>query len=197
MPPVQVRDMTVQRRESDLVLATFGRGFYVLDDYSPLRQIGPESLADETHLFGLRDAYLFNTTGLDPAGSASIGDLSGNFTTPNPPDGAVFTYHVNPGARSGDTLVILIRDENGEQVREMEVDGSPGLRRVEWDLRTDPPEPDPEQEAQAAAGSFRGRGRQAPLVEPGRYVASIGWKSGAEVVEIGPSQSFHVVKVDW
>lgn len=197
MPPAQVRDMTVQRRENDLVLATFGRGFYVLDDYSPLRDISPETLAEDVHLFPLRNPYLFNTTGLAPAGSASIADLSGNFTTPNPPNGAVFTYHVNPSAQSGDTLVILIRDDAGEQVRELAVDGSRGLRRVEWDLRTDPPESDPEQEAQAAGGAFRGRGRQPPLVEPGRYVASIGWKSGDEVVEIGPSQSFHVVKVDW
>ncbi len=60
-----------------------------------------ETLAADAHLFSLRDAYLFNTTGLAPAGSASIGDLSGNFTTPNPPDGAVFTYHVDPGAPAG------------------------------------------------------------------------------------------------
>ena len=41
MPPSQVRDMTVQKRENDLVLATFGRGFYILDDYSALREITP------------------------------------------------------------------------------------------------------------------------------------------------------------
>ena len=47
MPPIQVRDMSIQRRENDLVLATFGRGFYILDDYSALREITPQALAEE------------------------------------------------------------------------------------------------------------------------------------------------------
>ena len=55
------------------MLATFGRGFYVLDDYSPLREITPQTLAEEARLFPLRDAYLFNPTGLAPAGTAGIG----------------------------------------------------------------------------------------------------------------------------
>ena len=59
----QVRDMTVQKRENDLVLGTFGRGFYVLDDYSALREITPQTLAEDARLFPLRDAYLFNPLG--------------------------------------------------------------------------------------------------------------------------------------
>ncbi len=66
MPPAQVRDMTVQKRENDLVLATFGRGFYVLDDYSALRDITPATLNEEARLFPLRDALLFNLLGLAP-----------------------------------------------------------------------------------------------------------------------------------
>ena len=62
MPSIQVRDMTVQKRENDLVLATFGRGFYILDDYSALREITPQTLAEEARLFPLRDAYSFNPT---------------------------------------------------------------------------------------------------------------------------------------
>ena len=63
MPPAQVRDMTVQKRENDLVLATFGRGFYILDDYSALRDITPATLAEDARLFPLRDAYLYNLLG--------------------------------------------------------------------------------------------------------------------------------------
>ena len=94
MPTIQVRDMAVQKRENDLVLGTFGRGFYVLDDYSPLREISPQTLAEDARLFPLRDAYLFTPVGLAPAGTAGIGAMAGNWTTPNPPFGAVLTYNV-------------------------------------------------------------------------------------------------------
>ena len=87
MPPAQVRDMTVQKRENDLVLATFGRGFYVLDDYSALRDITPATLAEDARLFPLRDAVLFNLLGLAPAGSAGLSPLSGLWRAENPPFG--------------------------------------------------------------------------------------------------------------
>ncbi len=203
LPPAQIRDMAVQRRESDLVLGTFGRGFYILDDYSALRGINALALAAEAQLLPVRNAYLFNATGLNPAGSAGIAGLSGNFTTPNPPSGAVFTYHVSRSASEGETLVLLVKDGSGEIVREMELEAAPGLRRVEWDLRGNPPAPDTAQAPGAPGGgaaAFGGQGgtaraRQAPLVEPGRYVASIGWKFEDAVVEVGPSRSFQVVRI--
>ncbi len=194
VPPAQVRDMAVQRRESDLVLGTFGRGFFVLDDYSPLREITPEALVEEARLFPLRHAYQFNNTGLNPAGSAGIADLSGNFTTPNPPDGALLTYHLNRTPAEGETLVLLIKDNGGEVVREMELDGSPGLHRVVWDLRGNPPEAS---EGQGGGSGFRGRPRMGPAVDPGRFVATLAWKVGDEVAEVGSGQSFHVIGVDW
>ncbi|MGD2122759.1 MAG: glycosyl hydrolase, partial [Gemmatimonadota bacterium] len=198
LPPAQIRDMTVQKRENDLVLATFGRGFYVLDDYSPLRAMRPEALSADAYLYPLRDAYQFNTTGTAPAGSAGIADLAGNFTTPNPPDGAVFTYSVTAEAEEEETLVLLIRDNAGEMVRELELDSAPGLTRVAWDLRADPPEATTEggQEG-AAARRPQGRSRSGPPVEPGRYQAVLGWKVGDDVVEVGEVQSFHVIGVGW
>ena len=57
VPVAQVRDLVIQRRESDLVIATFGRGFFVLDDYSPLREMSAQALSEDVHLFALRDAY--------------------------------------------------------------------------------------------------------------------------------------------
>src|SRR5947209_16355572 len=84
MPVAQARDMTIQKRENDLVVATFGRGFYVLDDYSPLRELATlfetSALNDAARLLPLRDAYLYNQTGLAPAGTAGIGPMSGNWT---------------------------------------------------------------------------------------------------------------------
>ena len=139
MPPIQVRDMTMQRRENDLVLATFGRGFYILDDYSALREITPQALAEEARLFPLRDAYLFNPLGLSPAGSAGLGPLSGLWAAPNPPFGAVFTYNVKAALPADATLVLTITDDTGRQIRRMDVDKTAGLRRVAWNLRADPP----------------------------------------------------------
>ena len=69
----QVRDLAMQRRENDLVIATFGRGFFVLDDYTPLREMSAQALTEDAHLFALRDAYLFNLLGQRrpaPPGSA-------------------------------------------------------------------------------------------------------------------------------
>jgi hypothetical protein len=194
--------MAVQRRESDLVLGTFGRGFYVLDDFSPLRDMSAEALAADAHLFPLRDPYLFNTTGLSPAGSAGIGNLSGNFTTPNPPRGAVFTYHVGVDLLPEETLVLVIRNNDGDQVRELELDGEIGLQRVTWNLRADPPEPEADEAGSESrgGGGFQARGgrsRQGPMVEGGRYVASLGVKASDTVVEVGPTRSFHVIPIQW
>ena len=139
MPSIQVRDMQVQRRETDLVVATFGRGFYILDDYSALREVTPAALAEEARLFPLRHAYSFNNTGLGPAGSAGIGTLSGNWQVSNPPFGAVFTYHVRQGLPAEQKLVLTIENQAGQQVRRCELDKAAGLRRIAWNLVPDAP----------------------------------------------------------
>jgi photosystem II stability/assembly factor-like uncharacterized protein len=139
MPSIQVRDMQVQRRETDLVIATFGRGFYILDDYSALREVTPAALAEEARLFPLRHAYSFNTTGLGPAGSAGIGTLSGNWQVSNPPFGAVFTYNVRQALPAETKLILTIENQAGQQVRRCELEKTPGLRRVAWGLVPDAP----------------------------------------------------------
>ncbi len=93
MPPIAVRDLDIQRRESDLALATFGRGFYILDDYSPLREVSQEMLEGEATLFPVKKAWMFIPS--TPRGlpeKANMGDAF--FTAPNPPFGAVFTYYL-------------------------------------------------------------------------------------------------------
>src|SRR5690606_27706668 len=115
-----------QKRENDLVLATFGRGFYILDDYSPLREITADALSQDAQLFPLRDAYLYSPRGSAPAGSAGIGTLSGNTTFDNPPTGAVFTYSVGREIPGDAKLVLTITNEQGRQVRRMDVDNAQG-----------------------------------------------------------------------
>jgi photosystem II stability/assembly factor-like uncharacterized protein len=201
MPPAQVRDMSVQRRETDLVLATFGRGFYILDDYSALREITPQALTEEARLFPLRDAYLFNPLGLSPAGSAGLSPLSGLWAAPNPPFGAVFTYNVKATPAGDATLVLTISDDTGRQIRRMDVDRNAGLRRVAWNLRTDPPAGAPAAGGRGGGGGgggqFGGRGGAAlgTLVAPGTYRATLGLKTGDNVAPLGPSQTFRVVAI--
>jgi photosystem II stability/assembly factor-like uncharacterized protein len=90
MPTIAVRDLEIQRRENDLVVGTFGRGIYVLDDYTPLRRAGEASLS-EPLLFTPREAPLFmRSYELGYSGKAFLG---GSFyVAPNPPEGAVLTY---------------------------------------------------------------------------------------------------------
>ena len=64
MPPTQVRDMQIQKRESDVVMGTFGRGFWILDDYSALREVSAQAMAEEARLFPMRHAYQFQPWGV-------------------------------------------------------------------------------------------------------------------------------------
>jgi len=160
LPSIQVRDMQVQRRETDLVIATFGRGFYILDDYSALRELAPAALNDEARLFPLRHAYSFNATGLGPAGSAGIGTLSGNWQVSNPPFGAVFTYHVRQATPGDQKLVLTIENQAGQQVRRCELDKTAGLRRIAWNLVPDGPATSGR--TGGAAGGAGGGGGAAP-----------------------------------
>jgi Zn-dependent M28 family amino/carboxypeptidase len=183
-------------------LATFGRGFYILDDYSALRELTPQALSEEARLFPLRDAYSFSQTGMAPAGSAAIGLLAGNWTAPNPPFGAVFTYNLKQELPADAKLVLTIADETGKQVRQIELGKTAGLKRVAWPLRADVAAPAGAAQgqrgagggAQAAGGGGRGGGG-APLVPAGRYTATIGKLVGDKVTAIGPSQSFRVVTI--
>jgi photosystem II stability/assembly factor-like uncharacterized protein len=201
MPPAQVRDLQLQRRENDVVMATFGNGFWVLDDYSPLREVSAEALAAEARLFPLRHVYQYAPWGVAQAGAAGLATLGGNFTTPNPPTGAVFTYHVGQAIADDTQLVVRISTATGTAIRDMEVDKAVGLHREEWNMRQDPPPQD--ENAQAGRGGRGGggggggfgrggRGNQGPAVEPGLFRVQLGKKVGETFTPIGPSQTVQV-----
>jgi hypothetical protein len=198
MPPTQIRDMDIQQRENDIVMGTFGNGFWVLDDYSPLREVSAETMSQDAYLFPLRHVYQFEDWGVANAGSAGLAGLAGNYTTPNPPNGAVFTYQVRETLPENTELVLTIRDTSGEQVREMTIDKTAGLRRVEWDLRQDPPQPAAGEPGRGGRGGGGfpggrgGRGRGGPPVDSGRFSAQLGTKVGDAVTAVGPVQTFQV-----
>ena len=101
LPTISFRDLAIQRRENDLVAASFGRGFWILDDYSALREIDTDTLAAEAHLFPTRDAWWYvprAVIGDNP--QATQGDSY--YVAENPPFGAVFTYHLAEGYKSAE-----------------------------------------------------------------------------------------------
>jgi photosystem II stability/assembly factor-like uncharacterized protein len=192
IPTAQARDLSIQRRENDLVVGTFGRGAFILDDYTGLREVAAATVSEEAHLYPLRDAYMFDI--LDQT-SATWGDP----TTPNPPYGALFTYSV--GQPAGDSrLVLTIADDAGKQVRRLDLSKDPGMHRIAWDLRGEPPAPAAGRGGRGAdtpqetPQGFGGRGRQSgPPAPTGRYRATLGKLSGDTVTPIGQPQSFLVV----
>jgi photosystem II stability/assembly factor-like uncharacterized protein len=98
-PTIAVRDLEIQRRENDLVVGTFGRGIYILDDYSPLRTSAEKLAGTEATLFPVKRTWLYVEGGR--WGARRNGAMgSGFFSAPNPPFGAVFTYYLRDEIRS-------------------------------------------------------------------------------------------------
>ena len=161
-PPAPFRDLTIQRRENDLVAATFGRGFYVLDDYTPLRHLTAETLAKDVSLFPTRDAFVYHEF-------RYIVAAHGNTTMPNPPFGTALHYYLGKDFKTDGKVVLSIADTRGEPVRRIDGPTTPGLHRVQWDLRRDPPSKDEEEDQ---AGDKRSQ-RTGPLVEPGTYLITL------------------------
>lgn len=96
VPTISFRDIKIHRRDNDLVGATFGRGFYVLDDYSPLREIGTGKADAEATLFPVRDAWWYVPYQVAQApGRPELG--SDDFSADNPAFGALITYHLKEG----------------------------------------------------------------------------------------------------
>lgn len=93
LPVIAVRDLAIQKEENDLVLGTFGRSFYVLDDYSPLRSFDAGFKEEDAAIFPISDALLYvQTNPLGGRGNSHQG--AGYYAAPNPPHGAIFTYYM-------------------------------------------------------------------------------------------------------
>lgn len=98
LPTIMVRDLSIQRQMDDLIVGTFGRGIYVLDDYSPLRQATPDALQKEAILFPVKTAYSYIPSSIFGGGRGAQGDSL--YAAPNPPFGAVVTYYLKDGYRT-------------------------------------------------------------------------------------------------
>ena len=135
LPVIQVRDMVIQRRENDLVLATFGRGFYVLEDYSLLRTLKPETLGQEGTLFSVKAANEFVDSA--PIGNRDKGSQGeAFFTAPNPPVGAVFTYYLRDTLR---TKAQIRRDAEREAEKLKQPVKYPTAEQLREEAEAEPP----------------------------------------------------------
>jgi photosystem II stability/assembly factor-like uncharacterized protein len=130
LPHAPVHWLTIQPRFNDLVVGTYGRGFWILDDVTPLQQMSQQVLDSRAHLFAVRAAYRFATLNRN--------DLSPNApaTGQNPPYGADITYYLKTAATGPVEVTIL--DGAGKTVRTLRAPGQAGVNRIWWDLRYEP-----------------------------------------------------------
>ncbi len=135
LPTIAIRDLEIQTRENDLVLASFGRGFFILDDYTPLRHLSAEALAAEGTVFPVKDPWMYVEA--NPLGGGEKSQRGDAFyTAPNPPFGAVVTYHLKESALS-------VREQRRERERAQAAAGEP-LPYPGWDeLRAEDRAEDP------------------------------------------------------
>jgi photosystem II stability/assembly factor-like uncharacterized protein len=215
VPTISFRDIKIQRRENDLVGASFGRGFFILDDLSPLREVSAELLQQEAALFPVKDAWWYIPRNVVSSQGAA------DYRAENPPYGANFTYYLKeayptqkkqrtesekkligqdqpvpfPGwealekesLEDGPTLVFTIRDESGEVVNNLLTAPKKGMNRISWNLRY------------ASRRPIRMEGEQPVattsgyLVSPGSYNVSLSLVHEGTTRELSGPVSFNVV----
>ncbi|MEO8678553.1 MAG: sialidase [Vicinamibacterales bacterium] len=175
LPHAPVSGIVVQEHFNDLVISTYGRGFYILDDISPLQQLTPQVMASDMHLFPPRAAYRFrpitapSTTYDDP----TVGE--------NPKYGASINYYFKAAPQGNVTLSIL--DAKGEVVRTLAGGKQAGLNRSYWDLRSEPTKEVRMRTSPMYAPQVRvgpdgtrpapGAGQNAMLLPPGSYTVKL------------------------
>jgi len=211
-PTIAVRDLAIQKQMNDLVVATFGRSFYVLDDYSALR-----TFKGETALFPTRDALLYvQSRPYGGRGKAYQGEAF--YAADNPPFGATFTYYLKEGLKTkaeqrrdaekkggapypdaaalraeaeeeAPEITLTVADAAGRVIRRINGPVAQGLQRVTWDLREAGPR-------LVAAGPAEDEFREppaGPLVMPGTYQVSVSKRVNGVVSQVAAAQTFKVV----
>jgi photosystem II stability/assembly factor-like uncharacterized protein len=154
-PAVAVRDLAIQPRDNDLVLATHGRGIWIVDDITPLRALSSDLLMQDAAFVSARPVQ----QRIEGSGGWANGDAA--FVGDNPPDAAVITYYQRSRHLFG-KLKLEVLDSSGRVVDELPASKRPGLNRVIWSMREKPPRVPPA--AQIAQAGIRG-----PRLVPGVY----------------------------
>jgi len=154
-PDVIIMDMDIQERERDLALATYGRGFYIVDIY-PFKEFSPEVFEEEAHLFDVQQTTKW--TMLERRGE-SYGEYA---VSPNPPSQAAIYYNLKNDVKS---VKLAIKDLEGNLLTEVRGKGDPGLHKAVWNLRG--------RAAQSGGNQQQMRRGGASLVEEGTYKVTL------------------------
>ncbi len=222
LPTIQVRDIDIQRGANDLALGTFGRGFYILDDYTPLREVSEASLEQDVILFPTGEALRYVEK------RSRVGSRGASFwTADNPPFGAVFTYYLKDGfktleeqrieaekkARKADEVpqiptygelrteeeqidpkvFFTVRNADGEVVRRIDGKTAKGIHRVSWDLRY--PSARPTSLKEEADRPPWMRDPVGPLALPGTYTVTMSSTIDGVTTDLAGPQEFGVVEL--
>jgi photosystem II stability/assembly factor-like uncharacterized protein len=166
-PNVAVREVQVQPRDNDLVIATHGRGMWIIDDLTPLRALGDDTLQKATAFLPIRDVQ----QRMPARGGGGEGDAS--FSGDNAPSGAAITYYLKSRHIYG-PIRLEVLDAAGKLIDTITPSKRRGINRVEWNMRVKPPKVP--RAAQVAFSASAG-----PRVPPGTYTLRM--VRGAEVVE--------------
>jgi len=152
-PDVLIMDLDIQKRERDLAIGTYGRGIYIADIY-PFREFNEETFKKDVYLFDIQRTIRWNML-------ERRGPRYGEFArVTNPPTGAMIYYYLKEPAKS---VNLVIKDLEGNKLRELRGMKGKGINKVFWDLRKEPESQD---------GSPRRRGRR-PAVNPGSFKISL------------------------
>src|SRR5207244_4019958 len=158
-PAVAVRDLAIHPRDNDLVLATHGRGIWIIDDITPLRALTPDLLKQDVAFVSARPVQ----QRIEGSGGWANGDAV--FVGDNPPDAAVINYYQRERHLFG-KLKLEILDSSGRVVDDLPASKRPGPNRVTWTMRMKPPRVPPA--AQIAFAGVRG-----PRLVPGVYTVRL------------------------
>ena len=164
MPRLAINDFVIHPRDNDLVLATHGRGIWILDNLAALQELTPEVLSADAHLFSIEAAEMIRYS--NP--KAHAGDMI--FRGENPPAGAIIDYYLRETPE--DPVALTVHDAAGGAIRPLDATMRPGINRVVWNLRhpelsvpaRDPTDPPGGQPPSAPEG---------PFVAPGRYLVRL------------------------
>jgi photosystem II stability/assembly factor-like uncharacterized protein len=180
-PSVIVDDITVQPQSHDLILATHGRAFWVLDDIRPLEALSPAVLSSQLYLFDLQQATEWK---LFDHSNGYTGDQL--FKAPNPPNGATIDYYLASKPSKGQQVQIRVTNKTGELIQEVPGTDEVGVNRVTWDLRYSTPLKPTQDHLDPQYEGFFYNGILGPFVVPGTYSVqvSVGDEKVSKSVEV-------------
>jgi len=186
LPHTPMYWLDIQEHFNDLVIGTYGRGIWILDDISPLQQLTSKVASSKAHLFAPKPVYRFQPTSMTMQffPEPSFGK--------NPPFGASINYWLK---EKNDSIKLIIKDQEGKVVRTLKKKGKPGINRVWWNLRGEPTEKivmrtEPQYADWYDMGKKRTRKSAIPplsiLVPPGKYTVELamGEENFSQTIEV-------------